>query len=96
MKYDSHLSDQQLLMDVDGELSIHDEKLVRAHLDACWKCRARRQELELAIADFVRGHQREFDAKLLPVAGPRALLKAQLSRIAANRRAEKRHARGRG
>jgi len=76
---DSHLSDQELLLDVDGELSTHDEKLVRAHLKACWKCRARRQELDRAIADFVRFHKAESDAKLPPITGPRALLRAQLA-----------------
>jgi hypothetical protein len=82
MKYeDSHLSDQQLLLDVDGQLSAGDEKLVRAHLDGCWKCRARRQELENAIVDFVRVHQRAFDTKIPPAAGPRALLKAQLAQL---------------
>jgi hypothetical protein len=78
---DSHLSDQQLLLDVDGELSGHDQKLVRAHLDACWKCRARRQELESAIVDFVRVHEREFETRIPPAAGPRALLKAQLTQL---------------
>ena len=59
MKYkDSHLSDQQLLQCVDGELSAHEEKLVGEHLAGCWKCRARRQELEDAIAGFVRVYQR--------------------------------------
>ena len=84
MKYeDSHLSDQRLLLDVEGELSHHDEKLIRAHLDACWKCRTRRQELENAIAAFVRTHQQEFDAKLPPAAGPRAVLKARLGQLRA-------------
>ncbi|HEV3334601.1 MAG TPA: hypothetical protein VG096_26615 [Bryobacteraceae bacterium] len=80
---DFHLSDQQILQDIDGELSTHEEKLVRAHLGECWKCRARRQELESAIGDFVRMHQQEFDAKLPPAAGPRALLKAQIAGLAA-------------
>ena len=85
MKYeDSHLSDQQLLLGVEGELSAHDENLVSEHLAGCWKCRARRQELENAIAGFVRVYQREFEAKLPPVAGPRALLKAQLAQLSAN------------
>jgi hypothetical protein len=84
MKYeDSHLCDQQLLLDVEGELSAHDERLVRSHLDACWKCRARRQELGNAISDFVRVHEREGDLKLPPAAGPRALLKAQLAQLSA-------------
>jgi anti-sigma factor RsiW len=83
MKYpDSHLSDQQLILDVEGELPARDEKTVRAHVEACWKCRVRRQELERAIADFVRLHQREFDRELPPAAGPRALLKARLAQFA--------------
>jgi hypothetical protein len=85
MKYkDSHLSDQQLLLGVEGELSAHEEKLVSEHLAGCWKCRARRQEFENAIAGFVRVYQREFETKLPPVAGPRALLKAQLAQLSAN------------
>jgi hypothetical protein len=82
MKYeDAHLSDQQLLLAIEGELARHDEKPVRAHLDACWQCRARRQELESAIAGFVRGYQRGFDASLPPADGPRALLKARLEQL---------------
>jgi hypothetical protein len=82
MKYeDSHLSDQQLLLEIEGELPASDQKPVRAHVDGCWKCRARRQELEHAIADFVRVHTEEFDEKLPPAAGPRALLKARLAQI---------------
>jgi len=83
MKYmDSHLSDQQLLLDVDGELSPREERLVRGHLEACWKCRARRQELDNTIADFIRVQQRE--AELPPAAGPRALLKARMAEISAD------------
>ena len=58
---DAHLSDEQLLLDVEGELRARDEKRVRAHLESCWKCRTRRQELERAIADFVRIQQCEPD-----------------------------------
>ncbi len=80
---DSHLSDQQLLLDVEGELSSRDESMVRAHLHACWKCRVRRQELEGAIVDFVRIHQQGLDAKIPPAAGPRALLKARIAQLSA-------------
>lgn len=78
---DLHLSDQQLLMDVDGELPVRDQKLVNAHLQACWNCRVRRQELERTIAGLVRSRQEEFEAKLPPAAGPRALLKARLGQV---------------
>lgn len=77
----SHLTDQQLLLDVEGELSGRTGRLVRAHLDGCWDCRARRQEIENAIAGFVHLHQREFDAKLPPGDGPRALLRAQIDQL---------------
>ena len=70
-------------MDVDGKLFGHDDRLAREHLDACWKCRARRQELRQAIAGFVRLHQGEWDAKFPPADGPRALLKAQLAQLSA-------------
>ena len=79
---DSHPSDQDLLLDVDGELCAHDEKRVRAHLKACWKCRVRRDELENAISDFVHFHHGQFEAKLPPPEGPRALLKAHLTQFA--------------
>jgi len=79
---DLHLSDQDLLRDVDGEHCTHDEERVRAHLKACWKCRVRRDELENAISDFVHFHHSQFEAKLPPPDGPRALLKAQLAQLA--------------
>lgn len=82
---DLHPSDQQLLLDIEGELSASDEKGVRAHLEGCWKCRARRKEFENAIADFVRFYHLELDAKLPPAAGPRALLKAQLAQLSATK-----------
>jgi hypothetical protein len=84
MKYEnSHLSDQQLLLNVEGELSERDERLVREHLAECWRCRARHQELESAITVFMRAHRRAFDAKLPPAAGPHALLKARIAELSA-------------
>ena len=84
MKYeDSHLSGPQLLRHVDGELSAHDEEVARAHLEACWECRARRRELQDAIADLVRVHQRAIETPSPPAAGPRTLLKARLAQLSA-------------
>jgi hypothetical protein len=80
MKYeDSHPSDQELLLSVEGELSSPGQAAVQSHLAACWKCRARRLEFENAIADFIQVRQTELDPYLPPAEGPRALLKAQLA-----------------
>jgi len=79
MKYaNPHLSDQQLLLSIEGELTPPEEKVVRPHLDACQKCRARGKELEDTISEFVLDYQSELDGKLPPIAGQRALLKARL------------------
>jgi len=78
-KNDSHLSDQELLMDVDGELGARERKFVHEHLQACWNCRVRRQDLENAIANLVRCREEDFAANLPPSAGPRRLLKARLA-----------------
>jgi hypothetical protein len=84
-----HPSDQELLLSADGELPRRRAAWVRTHLAACWECRARMGEIEGTIADFVRAHHQSVDPKLPPIAGPRALLKAQLARSA-----EKPHGQG--
>ena len=83
MKFpDVHLSDQDLLLDLEGELSPRKARSARVHLEGCWNCRARRREFEDAIADFVRLNQ----ASSLPAAdGPRALLKARLAQLSKTR-----------
>jgi len=78
-----HLTDQELLLAADGELPTRRAAQVRVHLAACWDCRARMAEIEGAIADFARVHRQTLDPQLPPTAGPRALLRAQLSGLAA-------------
>ena len=48
-----HLSDEQLLLTLDGESSAHEAAAVQAHLEACWSCRARGDQIETAIGDVV-------------------------------------------
>jgi len=83
---ESHLSDQELLMAADGELSARDDRRVQSHLNACWHCRTRKQEIEATIGEFIRLHRRTFDSRLPPAAGPRVLLKAQLAQLAEKQR----------
>jgi hypothetical protein len=44
--HDRHCSDGLLVAHLDGELSHRAERVVREHLSACWRCRARAAELE--------------------------------------------------
>jgi len=80
--HDAHIPDEDLLMALDGELEERAAAEVGRHLMACWACRARRQEIEDAIASYVRVHRRNLDSRIPSAAGPRALLKARLERIA--------------
>jgi hypothetical protein len=48
-----HLSDEQILLALDGELPSRDAATVDVHLEACWSCRTRRQQIENAITDIV-------------------------------------------
>jgi hypothetical protein len=79
MNRDGHISDQGLLLAADGELSAREASRVRAHLEACWKCRARSVQIDRTIADFVAAHQLHNEKDLPPIEGSRALLRARLS-----------------
>jgi hypothetical protein len=79
---DLHLSDQELLLAADGELPTRRAAQIHDHLAACWDCRARMAEIEGAITDFARAHRQTLDPQLPPIAGPRALLRAQLAKLA--------------
>jgi len=90
LREDTHLSDQDLLSAVDGELAPWAAARVESHLAACWQCRARKQEFEAAIGDFVREHRRTLDGQIPPPDGPRALLRAQLSQVIEPKRSSSR------
>jgi len=81
-----HISDEELLLAADGELSKRRAAAVHNHLEACWTCRARRMELERTITDFAQGHRIELDAQLPPVEGPRALVRSRLRALAGEER----------
>jgi hypothetical protein len=78
----SHVPDRELLQSADGELSARRAADVRAHLDACWQCRARMRELDRTIGEFIALHNESLNARIGPGAGPRALLRARLSQLA--------------
>jgi hypothetical protein len=78
-----HLSDQDIVLLVDGEVSGRRARQARAHLTECGSCRSRLEELESTIADFIALDRSTLDAKLPPSTGSRALLKARLAEAAA-------------
>src|SRR5262249_19047572 len=80
---DIHLSDEEVLAFVDGEVSVTRANQVRNHLAACWTCRSRLVELERTIGEFVRLHLDLEHSQVPPAAGPRALLKARLAEMRA-------------
>jgi hypothetical protein len=76
-----HIPDEELVRSADGELHPQRAAEIATHLEACWNCRARMEEIQTTITGFVQGHHAEFDAQILPAAGPRALLRARLSEM---------------
>src|SRR5262245_29320607 len=80
---DPHITDQELVLAADGELSKGRISEVQAHLKACWTCRTRMRELEDTIAKFIRAYHDSLDSELPPPSASRALLKARLSQLAA-------------
>src|ERR1700733_5636881 len=79
---DSHPTEEELLLFGDGELSGRRASRVRAHLTACWDCRARMAEIEQTITDFVRTHRQSIDPMLPPAAEARAQLRCQMAELA--------------
>ncbi|HLK65372.1 MAG TPA: hypothetical protein VKU19_18160 [Bryobacteraceae bacterium] len=75
----THPSDEQILLELDGELSASAAKSVRTHLEACWPCRARRQQLERSIADLIRAS--ESDGLLPSAASARERLQARMAEL---------------
>jgi hypothetical protein len=69
-------------MDADGELDSRRASELQRHLVSCWSCRSRAQEMERAIADYVR-LQQEMSPQLPNIEGPHALLRARLAVYAA-------------
>src|SRR5438132_10205905 len=48
-----HNENEQYLRELDGELPARAAGKVRSHLEACWQCRAEREQLEGTVAQCV-------------------------------------------
>jgi hypothetical protein len=82
MQTGTHISDSELVLAADGELTERRLMQVRSHLAACEACRARARELDDALADFIRA-QRSSSGPLPSAHASRAELRARLDALAA-------------
>src|SRR5215831_18786132 len=64
-KTEEHISDNDLLALVDGELSIGKTRSANRHLESCWHCRARYEQVEQTIVRIV-GFRSHITAPFLP------------------------------
>jgi hypothetical protein len=78
-----HLSDERLLLLVDGELQPRHAKAVTGHLRQCTECRARFERFEASTARFAHAYRDDCDTRdrRSSTAPSRDRLKAQLADI---------------
>jgi hypothetical protein len=79
---DQHVSREDLLLYIDGQMSSSKICEVTDHLAACWDCRAMRTRMEATILNFVDARHAMLDRSVEPDPGRRALLKAHLADLA--------------
>src|SRR5262245_50294124 len=78
----SHVSDQDLLLAAEGELSKKRTSKIQKHLDGCPECRTQLKKLEDTGADFGRVYRESLSRPLSSSASSRALFTARLSQLA--------------
>jgi hypothetical protein len=66
----SHLTDEQLLLYADGELKRPSSRQVREHLESCWSCRLRFDDLGNAIRGLVRTRNEYMLPRIAPPPHP--------------------------
>jgi len=77
----THLTDERLLLLVDGELQPRRAEAARRHLHACASCRTRFEQIEASAAEFGYAYRQDRAAQS-PSPGPvRDALRAQLADI---------------
>jgi len=77
-----HLTDEALLLWLDGELSSKQVVEVDLHVQACWSCRSRRQAMEEGIADLVDYHSAVTAPYLPPPSDGREVFLVRLEKLA--------------
>jgi anti-sigma factor RsiW len=75
-----HLSKEQLLRHLDGEMSISGMRRAAAHLQACWSCQVEFSRLKEHIAAIIDAHVNVFSPSLPPPHAPWPRLEPRLKR----------------
>ena len=82
LKADGHLSDDWLLLSIDGALSASCHARVMEHVRACWTCRARKEQLERTIREIVEYQHALVSPDMPPSPGGRSIFRARLNQLA--------------
>jgi len=82
LKSDGHLSDDWLLLSIDGALSASNHSRVEEHVRACWTCRARMEQLEKTIREIVEYEHALAAPDMPPSPGGRSIFMARLNQLA--------------
>ncbi|MFN7918560.1 MAG: hypothetical protein U0Q16_00595 [Bryobacteraceae bacterium] len=77
MPLNPHLSELELVQAIDQELPPPQAALAEQHLNQCWRCRARRNQLEQAMSEFAALHSAQAPSSTPPEALLRARLRAE-------------------
>jgi hypothetical protein len=78
----SHLTDDAILLSLDGELSVKEAAEVDTHVQSCWSCRGRKQATEQSITDLVAYQNAATAPYLPPPSDKRAVFVARLDALA--------------
>jgi hypothetical protein len=79
----AHISDAELLLISEGEVSPRRAALVCEHLDACGACRERLKNLQRIASDVFRAYHVELDPALPSETAARSALRTQLRELSA-------------
>ncbi len=78
-----HLTQQQLLRHLDGEMRVLEERKAEKHLRACWSCQAELGRLQAQIAEILEAEQKVYEPALPEPPRPWARLEPKLAQAGA-------------
>jgi hypothetical protein len=76
---DNHASDEQMVAFINGELTLRKHAAVAHHLESCWKCLARKKQMEETVFALVERRERRLRPHVPPSAGAEGRLVALLN-----------------